>query len=77
MGVLARNGLILSCMICCICDVLHDLVPFAQLKKREKHPWRSITFSKVAGFERATLLKVTLLHGCFSRFLICTNGTKS
>ena len=71
MGVLARNGLILSCMICCICDVLHDLVPFAQLKKREKHPWRSITFSKVA------LLKVTLLHGCFSRFLICTNGTKS
>ena len=24
----------------------------------------------------ATLLKVTLLHGCFSRFLNCTNGTK-
>ena len=24
----------------------------------------------------ATLLKVTLLHGCFSRFLTCTNGTK-
>ena len=24
-----------------------------------------------------TLLKVTLLHGCFSRFLNCTNGTKS
>ena len=23
------------------------------------------------------LLEVTLLHGCFSRFLICTNGTKS
>ena len=22
------------------------------------------------------LLKVTLLHGCFSRFLNCTNGTK-
>ena len=22
-------------------------------------------------------LKVTLLHGCFSRFLNCTNGTKS
>ena len=22
------------------------------------------------------LLKVTLLHGCFSRFLDCTNGTK-
>ena len=25
----------------------------------------------------ATLLKVTLLHGCFSRFLNCTDGTKS
>ena len=24
-----------------------------------------------------TLLKVTLLHGCFSRFLNCTNGAKS
>ena len=27
--------------------------------------------------ESATLLKVTLLHGCFSRFLNGTNGTKS
>ena len=25
----------------------------------------------------ATLLKVTFLHGCFSRFLNCTNSTKS
>ena len=25
----------------------------------------------------ATLLKVTLFHGCFSRFLNCTNGIKS
>ena len=25
----------------------------------------------------ATLLKVTLLHDCFSRLLNCTNGTKS
>ena len=25
-----------------------DLVSFAQFKKREKHPWRSVTFSKVA-----------------------------
>ena len=44
------------------CNALHDLVPFVQFKKREKHP---------------TLLKVTLLHGCFSRFLNYTNGTKS
>ena len=29
-------------------DALCDLVPFAQFKKRENHPWRSITFSKFA-----------------------------
>ena len=33
-----------------ICDVLRDLVPFVQFKKREKHPWKSVTFSKVAEF---------------------------
>ena len=49
-----------------MCDVSRDLVPFIQFEKRENHPWRSVTFSKV-----------TLLHGYFSRFLNCTNGTKS
>ena len=44
---------------------LRDLVQF---KKREKHPWRSVTVMP------ATLLKVTLFHGCFSRFLNCMNG---
>ena len=33
----------------CICDALPDLVPFAQFKKRNKHPRRSVTFSKVLG----------------------------
>ena len=28
-------------------------------------------------FKPATLLKVTLLHGRFSRFLNCANGTES
>ena len=29
-----------------ICDVLRNLVPFVQFKKRKKHPWRSVvTFS--------------------------------
>ena len=32
-----------------ICDALRDLVPFVQFKKREKHLWRSVNFSKVAG----------------------------
>ena len=31
-----------------ICDALRDLLPFVQFKKREKHPWRNVTFSKVA-----------------------------
>ena len=39
-----------------ICGALRDLVPFLQFKnlaqflQREKHPWRSVTFSKFAGF---------------------------
>ena len=28
---------------------LHNLVPFLQFEKCEKHPWRNVTFSKVAG----------------------------
>ena len=42
-------------------DTLRDLVTFAPFKKREKCPWISVAFSKVAG------LKVALLYGCFSR----------
>ena len=53
------------------CDALRDLLPFVQFKKREKHTWRSVTF------KAATSLKVTPLHGCFSRFLNWTNDTKS
>ena len=30
-------------------DVWRDLVPFVQFLKSEKHPWTSVTFSKVAG----------------------------
>ena len=29
---------------------LRDLIQFIRFKKREKHPWRNVTFSKVAGF---------------------------
>ena len=54
---------------------MRDLVLFVQFKKHEKHP-RSVTFSKVK-LKPATLLKVTLLHGCFWRFLNFANGTKS
>ena len=33
-----------------ICNALRVLVPFLQFKKHEKHPWSSVTSSKVAGF---------------------------
>ena len=54
------------------CDALRDLLPFVQLKTKrsEKHTWRSDTFSKI-------LRKVSLVSGCFLRFLSCTNGTIS
>ena len=60
-----------------MCGALRDLVAFAQFNKREKHSWMSVNFSKVTGWKPATLLKLTLLHRCFSRFLNCTNATKS
>ena len=28
-----------------ICGALHNLVPFVQFKKREKQPWKSVTFN--------------------------------
>ena len=34
----------------CTHESLRDLVLFVQFKKREKHPWKSFAFSKVAGF---------------------------
>ena len=33
-----------------ICDALRNLLPFVEFKKRQKHPWRSLTFGKVTGF---------------------------
>ena len=42
------------------------LVNFIQFKKREKHREKS-----------DILQKLSLLNGCFSRFLHYTNGTKS
>ena len=60
-----------------IIEALRDLVPFVKFKTREKHPCRSVSFNKIANFNLETLLKVTLLHRCFSRPLNCRNGIKS
>ena len=50
------------------CDALRDLLPFVQLKikRSEEHPWRSVLLVKLG--------KVSVVSGCFSRFLSCTNG---
>ena len=45
---------------------MRDLLPFVQFKKRQKHPWKSVTFST----------KSNTPPWVFSRFLNCTNGTK-
>ena len=43
--------------------------------------WKAVVFFKLGPvcctLKPATLLKVTFLHRCFSRFFNCTNGTKS
>ena len=51
---------------------MHDLVPFVQFKN-VKNTHGGVLLLVYP----ATLLKVTLLHGCFSDFLNCANGTKS
>ena len=43
------------------CNVLRDLVAFVQFKKRKKHPWRIITFSKVAGI-KGLVFDLTLIR---------------
>ena len=58
-----------------IWDALRFLASFVPLKKREKHPSRTVTFNKVTGWR---------LDGCFNIpqwvyflvFLNCTNATK-
>ena len=46
------------------------------LKSCGNYAWRIVTFSKVITFRVLLLLIVTLLQGCFSRFLDCTDYTK-
>ena len=49
-------------------DAMRNLVPFAQFKKHEKHPWRSVTFAFKLQASAYYYTIRTLLHGCFSRF---------
>ena len=49
---------------------LRDLVPSVQFKKREKHPWKSVTSAY-------NFTKTNTPPWVFSCFLNCTNATKS
>ena len=67
-------------------DALRNLVPFMQFKKRVKHPWKSVTFSRsVTLVLKATLLRVFKLykwyqiaqyitnHKLYFFFILCLN----
>ena len=43
---------------CFSCEALRDLVLFVQFGKLEKHPWKSVNFSKLAGCKINTPLWV-------------------
>ena len=50
-----------------ICDALRDLVPFVQFEKREKHPRRSVNFSKVSA-SACNVTKINTLPWVFFTF---------
>ena len=47
---------------------MHDLVPFAQFKKREKHLWRMLILVKLQASASKNLRKVLLLLCFFFTF---------
>ena len=55
-------------------DALRNLVPFMQFKKRVKHPWKSVTFSRsVTLVLKATLLQVFKLYKWYKIAQYITN----
>ena len=56
------------------CAIWYNLYNF---KKNIKNTHGGVLILVKLQAKPATLRKLTLLHGCFSRFLNCTNGTKS
>ena len=53
-------------------DTLRNLVSFVRLEKRKNTHGGALLLVKLQA-----ALKVTLLHGCFSRFLNCTEDVNS
>ena len=64
----ANVGCSTLCLI--ICDALRDLVSLIQYKKREKYPWRSDTFNKIAEFSLQLYQKYHSPMGVFHVFKI-------
>ena len=55
-------------------DALHKLVPFVQFKKREKNPWRSVTFkSNTPPWMFFTFIAQRIRYVCFNAFISCFN----
>ena len=54
------------------CEIWYRLYNLKDVNGGKNRAWRSVTLVKLLD-----ILKVTLLHMCFSCFLNCTNGTKS
>ena len=52
----------------CICGALSDLVSFVQFEKRE-NTHGGVLLSANVQVSACNLTKITLVHGCFSRFL--------
>ena len=52
------------------CGALRKLVPFVQFKKREKHPRRSVSFSKVGSFSLQLYQKYHFSMAVFHVFKI-------
>ena len=51
-----------------ICGALHDLVPFAQFKKPEKHPWRSKINTRAWVFFTSNFTKINTPPWVFFMF---------
>ena len=55
--------------------MLRNLAPFAQFKKRENHPWRSVSFSKVRVKSNTPPWVFFMLFNLNKRYQIAQNMT--
>ena len=65
---LPNNVLIITLAFIIVCDAMRDLVLFVQFKNREKHPWRSVTFSKGCRLKAFIFTKSNILPRVFFTF---------